>query len=61
MFKELSGKKTYVIAGTMAFFALLDVIQGTQTVDAFIQSDNLRLFLEGSGFASLRAGINKGK
>jgi hypothetical protein len=59
MFKELSGKKTYIIAAVMVFFAILDVIQGSMTVSQLVSSDNLRLLLEGLGLASLRAGVSK--
>ncbi len=57
---ELSGKKTYIVAGLLVIVAILDVITGDVSVSEFINNDsNVRTLLEGLGLASLRAGISK--
>ena len=55
----LSGKKTYIIAGLMILIALVNLVSGDITIVEFIESDDMRILLEGLGLGALRAGVGK--
>lgn len=55
----LKGKKTFIIAGLMVAVSLVELLTGEITLVQFIDGENLTLLLEGTGLATIRAGIDK--
>ena len=55
----LKGKKTYIVSGLMVIIGLVNLFIGDVTLQNFLASEELRILLEGFGFATLRAGIAK--
>lgn len=52
----LAGKKTYIVAAALALVPLMDFLTGDMTLVALLQD---QVFLNGLGFAALRAAVGK--
>ena len=56
--EALAGKKTYIIAGLMILVGIVNALTGDAGAWKGIM-DNAMIFLNGFGFAALRAGVSK--
>lgn len=56
MLKNLSGKKTYIIAVLTILYAIFGYWQGHMEFD-----DAMQMILGGAGLGALRAGVTKGQ